>query len=654
MKWSWTLFFSLSALAWAGLGVRKQTQGLFVNSTCAEAGVIKLKIDGDDFAAASPATPIYLRLQFDLNTLLCSTLVDYDQAGSGHFHEPIYLPLWLESGDPQDTLVAPVETAAIIRWIQGEQAIWLRIQSSSSSWIATDSGNTSPSIGKRVFLLFGVSARASWERHASSFQLGHANLPAPTRDTGGTTMEDAVSTLLCLDLTQSDLEPLPEPAPLSLQTYNAAVLDHLTMGVTTVADPGLIVFGNQLATIIGPSTGIGVGIADDCTSELPNGGGMPAQMPLCLEPGASSSLIQMSNQLAVTVTCANGWGFHRNSRVVIDLPAGARHGFLVDLDQGGTFIDAMDVSGRANTIRLRPGALDLDIPASTAYADLDAGLVAVDGHFLARNAEVLYLGDGMGGAANFSLESSLSTYFDEAPVNVDLAVTIHSTNRDGAADEDPLFQGPEQSLHCAPVSQPAASFNWAFGSFTACPFLNFPGPNFKTFLVEQFDQDLDGELTAAEAQGVTAMDCGGRDIANIRGIRHFTNLQQFLAAGNRIESLGDLTALTQLGVLHLQHNLLTVIEPVAAVPFLGTQASHQILFDHNLLEDSAAVCADIQSLQNHMELSGAQLVFNPQGDPLNFRGSVQDWPASDVLNLIAIMNFGQDLLAEYTICTTHD
>ncbi len=79
---------------------------------------------------------------------------------------------------------------------------------------------------------------------------------------------------------------------------------------------------------------------------------------------------------------------------------------------------------------------------------------------------------------------------------------------------------------------------------------NFPDAIFREF-VKAYDTDNDGTLQQNELNAVTEMDCSSREIANLKGIEHFTALEQLNCAFNPLGSLdvSNNTALTQLSCL---------------------------------------------------------------------------------------------------------
>lgn len=439
---------------------------IYIDGPCEETGIMTVVINADEFPAASSDNPAYIRIRFNHDVVLCKTLVDYDAPNQRHINRPIYLPLSREGSPNGNTVIAPPATIAIVRWIAGESSIWLRVSSSSSGWLSIAGQPSAPGPAERVRFTVGLTARSSWGAYISDFTNGRANLPAATRDTTGLTEGDAVSTLICVDLRDSNLQPLPNPAPLSLLEFYATAQDGFTQKVTTAEHEVGIEPGGQLAlTFIGDQR-IARGYDFSCVSSI-NGQAALVSTPLCGMLGGQE-LVAMSNQLRITVNCGLGWGFHRGSRIVLETQPGESYGFLIQLDQNGQFIDASDIAGAEGFVLLDGGTIDINTSQSQPYADLSAGVIQAGPHFLARQAIIQYLGPGTPFAFDLSIDASVSMHFQEDPVSVDLRVTPFHSNRDSELDVSP-FDGEEQVRFCCAGLREAPTLNWQMGNFVICP-----------------------------------------------------------------------------------------------------------------------------------------------------------------------------------------
>lgn len=84
----------------------------------------------------------------------------------------------------------------------------------------------------------------------------------------------------------------------------------------------------------------------------------------------------------------------------------------------------------------------------------------------------------------------------------------------------------------------------------------FADSRFKAYLLEKFDTDSDGEISRDEALEVTQIDCSYRQIEDLGGIEHFSNLTSLNASFNKIGTL-DLRNNSRLAQVDVKANLLT-------------------------------------------------------------------------------------------------
>lgn len=84
-------------------------------------------------------------------------------------------------------------------------------------------------------------------------------------------------------------------------------------------------------------------------------------------------------------------------------------------------------------------------------------------------------------------------------------------------------------------------------------YVPFQDANFKAYCVANFDTDNDGEISMAEAQVVTSIDCRRLEIVNLAGIKYFTNLAELDCSYNRLVSL-DVSDNRLLSELNCENN----------------------------------------------------------------------------------------------------
>lgn len=88
---------------------------------------------------------------------------------------------------------------------------------------------------------------------------------------------------------------------------------------------------------------------------------------------------------------------------------------------------------------------------------------------------------------------------------------------------------------------------------SAIPVLDIPDPNFKAYLVANYDQNSDNEISQSEIEKVTYLTLTGLSIASLEGIEHFTNLKGLSCDNNSLTEL-DLSKNTQLTGLTCGYN----------------------------------------------------------------------------------------------------
>ena len=88
---------------------------------------------------------------------------------------------------------------------------------------------------------------------------------------------------------------------------------------------------------------------------------------------------------------------------------------------------------------------------------------------------------------------------------------------------------------------------------SAIPVLDIPDPNFKAYLVTNYDQNSDNEISQSEIEKVTYLTLTGLSIASLEGIEHFTNLKGLSCDNNSLTEL-DLSKNTQLTGLTCGYN----------------------------------------------------------------------------------------------------
>lgn len=512
--------FAAGSMVFATVDFRTTIRDVYVDGTCEETGIITFSVNGDDFPTASTATPVYIRLRLDHAAKLCKTLV-WTRVGIDGNPDPvtvlpIFLPISFEENLLGDTIAALPETVSIVRWKRGEPEIWLKVQTPTDTWVAAGGVSLGPPQNtRRVRWTIGVTARTSWEANQPQFMVGEANLPSATRTVVAPDMTTAVSTLICVDLTSSNLEPLPEPAELSILNFDPVSFDWTTTGVDgpdAASTPAGIFLGPQVQTSYSVDTRIARGYDFICIGTMPDKVDPFVVAPLCLTPGSgqfgqADGLVCITNTKRVRVNCGSSWGFHRFSVVHLETPIGSSYGFLVDLDDDGDPIDASDVepSLPENIYYLLDGALSLSIASSSAYGAQIFS--AQPGIFLTRDAEVQYTGVGVQGTIEFVITATVCMWYEEDPTDVVLDTTIFASNRDGVLDDLP-YNGPDQVRFCDPSLRLAYQFDWNFGRFVECRSISCARIFFQ-YVPRVFDTDF--------FAGLAIVNQGSGDLTSVEG-----------------------------------------------------------------------------------------------------------------------------------------
>lgn len=88
---------------------------------------------------------------------------------------------------------------------------------------------------------------------------------------------------------------------------------------------------------------------------------------------------------------------------------------------------------------------------------------------------------------------------------------------------------------------------------SAIPVLDIPDPNFKAYLVANYDQNSDNEISRFEIEKLKSLIVSRLGIASLEGIEHFTNLEGLACDNNSLTEL-DLSKNTQLTELTCGYN----------------------------------------------------------------------------------------------------
>ena len=209
---------------------------LEVGGAAEKAGIILFIVSGDDFAAASPTNPIYMRLRMDHGVVLGENRVNVSDSSEGH--DPVHLAMAVEPKDPATLINAAPSAVAVVRWRAGENQIWVRVSQSTSTWVSRGGTLGAPTDDERVFFVVGHTQAESMDRFEDDFFSGLANLAFNTAESGG-----GVDLPISVDLSASNLQPAPHPPSESLLHISPTFFTG--SDVTVVEDLGAIQTGTQ-------------------------------------------------------------------------------------------------------------------------------------------------------------------------------------------------------------------------------------------------------------------------------------------------------------------------------------------------------------------------------------------------------------------------
>lgn len=428
-----------TAPLFADIELSTSINDVFHRGTNELAGSITMRVQDNDFSSASTTEPVFIRVTLDHQAELANTLVDLN--GSGLTDDPIYLAMKLNA-DPgaQLALAADSQSVSIVRWVEGESAFWIRVQTASDEWIQLNNGNfVTPQENLTVSWTLGISARRSSE-DLDNIAADRKNLPFNTRDpfTIGED-EDATSTLICVDLSGSDLTTTGVE---SLLNYDPIAFDdtaEISLGSYRPGNDTGINFTNDFSIARGKNRECTVNVAEK---------GAPAVEDLCI-PRAGLN----END--------NGW-----------LEVTNTIGFIIDCERGGDFLDTDLYDGSYITFTTNGG--DYGIERASYTSSASAGTYSRSSSF-ENNGETLYReldltwNSGFAVLDQFRADTSVTVRYHNSngPVDVLLDWSITLVNHNGEEDVDP-FDGADQHIRCLPSEFLIASGQWDFGSFVDC------------------------------------------------------------------------------------------------------------------------------------------------------------------------------------------
>jgi hypothetical protein len=463
-----------AAPLFADVELQTSINDVFNRGSAELAGSITMTVNDDDFTNASTLEPVFIRVTPDHSSRLAETLVDQSLPATDYRRIPVFLAMELNTTGGALSMAALTESVSIVRWVQGESAFWLRVQSDSDNWIRSVTGALAgPNEDQLVSWALGISARSSAADNTD--WPAKSNLPFNTRDplTAGDPA-DATSTLLCVDLSTSELATSGQE---SLLRYDIISFDYradLGGGVYNgqAGNPTGIDFTNDFFIARGKSRSCSVTPGSVKFEVDP--------VPLCVpaavgNTGTIAGLVKATNIINFTITCQGG-----GNLLDTDLFNGAYISFATGSRAAYGFLAGSATFGSVNS----EGVFT---PNANGWNYL-SGSFDSHGQTLYSNVDLVWAG-GTQTLVNFPMTIQVCTYyyFSDPPVDIVLDWGVTLVNHDGAEDDAP-YDGPDQHRRCDPSEFDIYEDVWNFGSYVPCA--GVPTVLFFPYLPKTFDSSF--------------------------------------------------------------------------------------------------------------------------------------------------------------------
>lgn len=453
------LFAMIAAPMFASVELNTSISDVYHRGTSELAGSITMNVTDDDFREASTTTPVYIRVTPDHNSRLADTLVNQALPALDYRSNPIYLAMKLRGGGAAVDIVASTETVSIVRWVENESSLWLRVQQSSDVWLDAGGVLTGPSVDLEVSWTFGVSARLSDERNLQTAAEDASNLPFNTRDITAIEgdFEDATSTLICVDLSGSNLAD---------DGTDEARLDYDIIALDENADIG----GGNYSRQAGNDTGINFtndftiarGKSRACTVReyIPNKTDLPTAS-LCIDRaaanGSADEFVTLENWLTIQVDCESG-GTYLSTELVdgayvhFNTNGNGNYGFWSSNLPYYAFRGVGDIAVGAQSSAVVAGSNFLN-----------------HGRTLYTQSTITYEGAtvNLDTAKRLSMRVPVQQHYTDAPITATVDWTLVLVSHTGEEDDAP-YDGVDQHRRCAPSEFEVGGDTFTIGDFVDC------------------------------------------------------------------------------------------------------------------------------------------------------------------------------------------
>ncbi|CAM2010633.1 leucine-rich repeat domain-containing protein [Acanthopleuribacter pedis] len=625
--------------------IGRQSRELDGHGRATDLGLFQVDFRSDVAADASATEPLYLRVSLSAGATLAETLVG---PGEGSAFRPIYLPLLLVSSSQTALIQAPADTAAVVRWVAGENQIWIRFTASSSTWIGDGKVQRAPNEDETVRLWLGASAAAGWARLARDYAAGRANLPAPTFNPSDPSREQAVSLLFCGDLFYSTTTPSFN-RDLSGVLSQADFFKHSQRVTTATAldeiDPGdpvnLEIHGNAAVQVQqGPTR-----FRCDMEATVLRSG----FAEMCRDTVNQPDPILLDAALRVSAQCGSA-EIRQGSRLALAFPVEGAFGFQVAVDGQGLPLSATSETGVPDTYWLVEETLFGNDAFSRAWC-FAADLVDHTHGLVSRTAQVV-MNEDIGAVLALDLQARVVARERVAGLVAAPHLSLFVPGEPVEPSFPPPFSASWQAERCR-IHKTFQQTIAVAGLFETrpCSFVEFADQRLELAVIDAHDQNNDQRLDEGEALQVTELDLTGLGVTSLDGMARLTRLQRLRAGFNAFTDLSPLLGLGELADLDLSNNDLTDPLPLLNLAFLFQGPGHRLDVRGNQFTDDSAHCFVFSTLASRIKDGESVLLVNPQSSG-RFYGRLPDWHRTDgsVLELVATVNRLPAVIAPYTLC----
>ena len=256
----------------------------------------------------------------------------------------------------------------------------------------------------------------------------------------------------------------------------------------------------------------------------------------------------------------------------------------------------------------------------TLYIDKDtegtdkAGYAAISAPFMGA-----YM---MNATAKYSVKNNVLTLHEVTVGDgnygtkvVDIPFTI---NEDGSLVGSDAYYGPDMMTSFMQI-------DYSKGKFIPTPVetnVNIPDANFKTYLLENFDKNADGEISFEEAKAIETIKCPATGIHSVVGLEAMPNLIDLSlhggTLGGNIETI-DLSANKKLMWLTITNNKITKLDLSQNPELDGVWAGDNPIADLNVSANSKLTVLKIYNIKiNSIDVSHMTMLekFDCHGTPV--------------------------------------